>query len=164
VTRAPGTPWMQRRVPVSDDARSSGPTGRVKDQRRLSGIAPGCDPGGAGSIPVGRPRFTLPVIDSFPCVSEARVPGSIPGGSTLSRISLEWEAVCKTVVAGSTPERGSKFGGGAHAMDAPRGAPAGRPGGRSNQRLSRRGPSRWRMSRVDSPAACYHDFCVCLVA
>ena len=57
-------------------------------------------------------------MDSFPCVSEARVPGSIPGGSTLSRISPEWEAVCKTVVAGSTPERGSIFGGGAHAMDA----------------------------------------------
>jgi hypothetical protein len=56
-------------------------------------------------------------MDSFPCVSEARVPGSIPGGSTLSRISPEWEAVCKTVVAGSTPERGSIFGGGAHAME-----------------------------------------------
>jgi hypothetical protein len=58
-------------------------------------------------------------MDYFPCVSEARVPGSIPGGSTMSRISPEWEAVCKTVVAGSTPERGSIFGGGAHAMDAP---------------------------------------------
>ena len=58
------------------------------------------------------------VMDYFPCVSEARVPGSIPGGSTLSRISPEWEAVCKTAVAGSTPERGSIFGGGAHAMDA----------------------------------------------
>jgi hypothetical protein len=49
-------------------------------------------------------------MDSFPCVSEARVPGSIPGGSTVSRISLEWEAVCKTVAAGSTPERGSFLG------------------------------------------------------
>jgi hypothetical protein len=38
---------------------------------------------------------------------------------TLSRISPEWQAVCKTAVAGSTPERGSIFGGGAHAMDAP---------------------------------------------
>jgi hypothetical protein len=66
-----------------------------------------------------RPRFTLPVMDSFPCVSEARVPGSIPGGSTLSRISPEWEAVCKAAVAGSTPERDSIFGGGAHAMDPP---------------------------------------------
>jgi hypothetical protein len=56
-------------------------------------------------------------MDSFPCVSEARVPGSIPGGSTLSRISPEWEADCKPAVAGSTPERGSIFGGGAHAME-----------------------------------------------
>jgi hypothetical protein len=56
-------------------------------------------------------------MDSFPCVSEARVPGSIPGGSTLSRISSEWDAVRKAAVAGSTPERDSMFGGGAHAMD-----------------------------------------------
>jgi len=58
-------------------------------------------------------------MDSFPCASEARVRGSIPGGSTLSRISPEWEAVCKTGVAGSTPECGSILGGGAHAMDSP---------------------------------------------
>src|SRR5580693_9336010 len=67
-------------------------------------------------------------MDSFPCVSEARVPGSIPGGSTLSRISPEREAVCKTVVAGSTPERGSIFGGGAHAMDAPLAGASGHDG------------------------------------
>jgi hypothetical protein len=65
-------------------------------------------------------------MDSFPCVSEARVPGSIPGGSTLSRISPEWEAVGKTAAAGSTPERGSIFGGGAHAMDAPLLRPSGK--------------------------------------
>jgi hypothetical protein len=73
-------------------------------------------------------------MDSFPCVSEARVPGSIPGGSTLSRISPEWEAVCKTAVAGSTTERGSIFGGGAHAMDAPLPRPSSCLAARSKKR------------------------------
>ena len=111
---------------------------------------------GTGSIPVGRPRGELgsrvaqrPVK---PCPRKCRfksclahaVPasgngitavspkngclGSTPGGSTLSRISPEWEAACKTAVAGSTPERDSIFGGGAHAMDAP---PRSRSSGRN---------------------------------